>query len=297
MRFGGRRTSRNVEVQRGGRLGGGFGRGGAGAGMLLSLVASRFGIGGVVVLVIVFMLFGGLGSLTGGGQQAVSPNQASRGEQGAQQVCEAANRRFLCQVLASTEDRWTELFRAAGSRYAPPTLSFYPGYGQSACGAAEAAMGPFYCPADRTIYLDTSFFDELARRYGAPGDFAQAYVVAHEVGHHVQTLTGTSDAIRQAQSAAGRGESNALQVRMELQADCYAGVWAARERTAMEPGDLEEGMIAAAAIGDDALQRATQGRVVPESFTHGTSAQRQEALMRGWRGGAPEACESYTAGI
>ena len=298
MRFGGRRTSSNVESQSGGGFGG-FGGGGGGfggGGMLLGLVFSRFGIGGVLVLLLLMWLFGGLGG--GGGQQAVSPQQAERSGQAGGDVCAAEpTRQFLCQVLASTEDQWTAMFSAAGSTYQPPTLVFYPGRGQSGCGAAQAAMGPFYCPADRRIYLDTSFFDELARRFGAPGDFAQAYVVAHEVGHHIQTITGTADAVRRAQSAGGERDANALQVRMELQADCYAGVWAANERAAMEPGDLEEGMTAAAAIGDDTLQRAGQGYVVPESFTHGTSAQRQEALMRGWRGGNAEACGSYTEGI
>ena len=176
-------------------------------------------------------------------------------------------------------------------------MVIFEGMDRSGCGAADARMGPFYCPADQGIYLDTAFFRELAQRFAAPGDFAQAYVIAHEVGHHVQTLLGTSDRIRQAQSAAREGEANALQVRMELQADCYAGVWASRERGAMEQGDLEEGMTAAAAIGDDTLQRAGQGVVVPESFTHGTSAQRQEALMRGYRGGNADACASYTQGI
>jgi len=300
MRFGGRRTSSNVESQSGGGFGGFGGRGfGGGGGLLLGLVFSRFGIGGVVVLFLLMMLFGGdpLG-LSGGGQQTVAPHQTSQAGQGAADVCAAdPTRRFLCQVLASTEDQWNAMFAAQGSRYTPPTLVFYPGRGQSGCGAAQAAMGPFYCPADQRIFLDTSFFDELARRFGAPGDFAQAYVVAHEVGHHVQTITGAAEAIRRAQSAAGERGANALQVRMELQADCYAGVWAARERGAMEPGDLEEGMTAAGAIGDDTLQRAGQGYVVPESFTHGTAAQRQEALMRGWRGGEPGACSDYTAGI
>jgi predicted metalloprotease len=208
------------------------------------------------------------------------------------------DRRFLCQVLASTEDHWSQMFTAAGATYAPPRLVFYPGRTRTECGSGVAEMGPFYCPADQRIYLDTSFFDELARRHGAPGDFAQAYVIGHEVGHHVQTLTGTADAIRRAQSGASARESNALQVRMELQADCYAGVWAARERNAaMEPGDLEEGMTAAAAIGDDALQRAGQGYVQPESFTHGSSAQRQQALMRGYQGGDPSACDAYTTGL
>ncbi len=303
MRFGGRRTSSNVESQSGrGRGFGGFGGGsrGLGGGMLLGLVFSRFGITGVVILFIVMFLLGGdpLG-LSGGGQQNIAPQRGAPAEQAGGNVCEAdPDRRFLCQVLASTEDHWSQIFTASGAQYRPPVLVFYPGTGQSGCGVAQAAMGPFYCPADQRIYLDTSFFDELARRHGAPGDFAQAYVVAHEVGHHVQTITGTSDSIRRAQSRASERDSNALQVRMELQADCYAGVWAARERNAaMEAGDLEEGMRAAAAIGDDTLQRAGQGRVVPESFTHGTSEQRQEALLRGFEGGDPTACAAYTQGI
>jgi predicted metalloprotease len=296
MRFGGRRTSQNVESRNEGAGGlGGGGLGGAGASLLLGFVARRFGIVGVlVVLVIMFVV---MGNPFGGGQQAVGPQQAQPGEQSVAQTCAEPTRRFLCQVLASTEDKWGELFTAAGQSYAPPRLVFYPGSVRTACGAGQSAMGPFYCPSDQRIYLDTSFFDELARRYGAPGDFAQAYVVAHEVGHHIQTITGTADSIRRAQSAVGRGEANALQVRMELQADCYAGVWAAQERGAMEPGDLQEGMTAAAAIGDDTLQRAGQGQIVPESFTHGTSAQRQEALMRGFNGNGPAACDAYMAGI
>ena len=296
MRFGDRRTSDNVEFREGGGRGGfGFGGGGGGAGMLLGLVFSRFGIGGVVVVIAVMFLLGGdpLG-LSGGGQQAVGP---------AKQQSAAINCRseptitFACQTLASTEDQWAALFTAAGQRYEAPRMVIYQGRDSSACGAADARMGPFYCPPDRTIYLDIAFFRELAQRFAAPGDFAQAYVVAHEVGHHVQTVTGTADRIRQAQAAGGERAGNALQVRMELQADCYAGVWASRERGRMEPGDLEEGMTAAGAIGDDTLQRATQGVVVPESFTHGTAAQRQEALMTGYRGGEPSVCESYTRGI
>jgi predicted metalloprotease len=297
MRFGDRGTSDNVESQRGQSFGGG-GLGGAGAGLLFSLVASRFGIGGVIVLVIVMAIFGGLGGLGGGGQQAVSPGgQGSAGKSASSICAEDSTTRFSCQVLLSTEQRWGELFQAAGQRYEAPRMVVYTGGGRSGCGSAQSEMGPFYCPADHRIYIDTNFFDELSRQYGAPGDFAQAYVIAHEVGHHIQTISGTADRIRQAQSAVREGEVNALQVRMELQADCYAGVWAARERDAMEPGDLEEGMRAAAAIGDDTLQRANQGTIVPESFTHGTSAQRQEALMRGYRGGNAEACAGYTQGI
>ena len=297
MLFGGRRTSENVESQRGGRFGGG-GLGGGG-GMLLGLVFSRFGIGGVVVLLLVMFLLGGdpLG-MSGGGQQTVAPHQASQKAGGTENVCQSDPvTRFSCQVLASTEDQWGQIFAQAGARYEAPRMVVYDRMGRSGCGAAQSAMGPFYCPGDHGIYLDTTFFQELAQRHQAPGDFAQAYVIAHEVGHHVQTITGTSDQVRQAQARASESEGNALQVRMELQADCYAGVWASRERSAMEPGDLEEGMTAASAIGDDTLQRASRGRVVPETFTHGTSAQRRDALMRGYRGGTPQACEAYTAGI
>jgi predicted metalloprotease len=298
MRFGDRETSDNVESQRGQYSGGGGGGGlGGGAGMLISLVASRFGIGGVLVLVVLFLIFGGLGSLTGGGERAVGPQAGQPQAQGGN-VCQSDQvTRFSCQVLRSTEERWTEMFRETGRQYQVPRMVFYAGGGRSGCGAADSAMGPFYCPADNKIYLDTSFFQELQQRFQAPGDFAQAYVIAHEVGHHVQTITGTSDRIRQAQRAAGEAQSNALQVRMELQADCYAGVWAARERVALEQGDMEEGMRAAAAIGDDTLQRRSGGQVVPESFTHGTSQQRQEALMRGFNGGNPQACATYMQGI
>lgn len=297
MRFGGRRTSRNVESQRGQSFGGGGGFGGGGA-MLLGMVFSRFGIGGVIVVFLILMFLGDPFGLTGGGQQTVAPHQAQQSQGAADDVCQSdPTTRFSCQILASTEDRWTEMFRENGRTYEAPRMVVYDRRGQSGCGAAQSAMGPFYCPADHGIYLDTEFFRELAQRHGAPGDFAQAYVIAHEVGHHVQTITGTSDSIRGAQARASEAEGNALQVRMELQADCYAGVWAARERVALEEGDLHEGMTAAAAIGDDTLQRAGQGHVVPESFTHGTSAQRQEALMRGFRGGDPSACAEYTAGI
>jgi len=295
MRFGGRRSSENVEFREGGR-GGGLGFGGGGdATMLLGLVFSRFGIGGVVVLLLIMFFFGGFGNILGGGGQQVVSGQ---GQNTSGRTCASEPAiQFACRTLASTEDQWTALFQAQGQRYSAPRMVIFEGMDRSGCGTADARMGPFYCPADQGIYLDMVFFRELAQRFQAPGDFAQAYVIAHEVGHHVQTLLGTSDRIRRAQSAVREGEANALQVRMELQADCYAGVWASREQSAMEPGDLEEGMTAAGAIGDDTLQRAAQGTAVPESFTHGTAVQRQEALMRGYRGGTPEACAGYTQGI
>jgi hypothetical protein len=193
-------------------------------------------------------------------------------------------------VLASTEDTWSQLFSEQGQRYQPAQFIFYGGQGRSGCGAAQAAMGPFYCPTDNSIYLDTSFYRELRSRFGAAGDFAQAYVIAHEVGHHIQFLTGVLEQAQRQQQRLSSTEANAVQVQVELQADCYAGVWAARNRNRLEPGDVQEGMRAAEAIGDDALQMQAQGRVVPESFTHGTSAQRMAALRRGLETGDPAAC-------
>lgn len=304
MRFGDRRTSDNVEEREGGGGGGGmFGGGGGGigggggaGGMILGLIMSRFGILGVFVVGGIMLLTGGnpLGLLGGGtGQETVQQQPANPAA--AQQVCGAnSTYRYSCQVLASTEDQWTAMFQQMGQRYEAPKLVLYRGGTRSGCGAADSAMGPFYCPEDRSVYLDTSFFDELARRFQAPGNFAQAYVIAHEVGHHVQTLLGVSDRIRRAQDGASQAQGNALQVRMELQADCLAGVWASKEQSAMEAGDIEGGMTAAAAIGDDRLQG---NAAAPESFTHGTSAQRQEALMRGYRGGSWASCQSYTQGI
>ncbi len=294
MRFGDRDTSDNVESQRGMSFGGG-GLGGGAMGLIFSLVASRFGIVGVIVLVVGAMLLG-FNPLGGGGSGMVSPQQGSGSAETSDQVCASdATTRFSCQVLDSTEDQWTRIFAAAGQQYQAPRMVVYNQQGSSGCGAAQSAMGPFYCPTDQRIYLDTIFFTELQQRFAAPGDFAQAYVIAHEVGHHIQYLDGTADRVRAAQSRASRAEGNALQVAMELQADCYAGVWAASERASMEPGDVEEGMRAAEAIGDDTLQKQTQGRVVPESFTHGTSAQRQQWLQRGLESGNPASCDAFGA--
>src|SRR5262245_12925688 len=201
---------------------------------------------------------------------------------------------FVSVVLGDLEGTWADIFRKSGESYVPPTLVLFTEATQSACGLGQAAMGPFYCPADRKVYLDLSFFQDLESRFGAPGDFAQAYVVAHEVGHHVQTLTGTSSRIASQRQQVGEREANALSVRQELQADCYAGVWGhyAARRGLLEPGDAEEGLMAAAAIGDDRLQRQTHGRVVPESFTHGSSEQRVSWLRRGLDSGRVEACNT-----
>jgi uncharacterized protein len=294
MRFGDERESTNFEdvTGRSGGFGGG-GFGGGGLGCLLPLVASRFGIGGVVVLVIGYFLLSSLGGLGGGGSGGQMPATQQNAPAG-QSTLNPATKHFMLQVLASTEDVWTKLL---GGQYPPTRLVAYSESYQSGCGAAQSAMGPFYCPTDKKIYLDTEFFDELSRRFQAPGDFAQAYVIAHEVGHHVQDLTGTLGQAERLQARASETQGNAIQVKIELQADCYAGVWAANAkdpegRPVMEPGDFEEGMRAAEAIGDDTLQKETQGRVVPDSFTHGTSAQRMNALRTGYQSGDPNACKS-----
>lgn len=296
MRLDDYRTSDNVGDQRGmGGGGGGFG-GGGGLGLILGLVGSRFGIGGVAVVLLGAWLLGLFGG--GGGQQAVSPAQQQQAGKTAAETCSVdAASRFSCQVLASTEDTWAPIFQQSGAQYRPTTLVFYSGRGQSGCGAAQSAMGPFYCPTDNSVYLDTDFYRELSTKFGAAGDFAQAYVIAHEVGHHIQNLQGTLQKSHDFQRSAGKAEGNAMQVRVELQADCYAGVWAARNRARLEPGDVEEGMRAANQIGDDTLQKAGQGRVVPESFTHGSAAQRKAWLGRGLESGDPAQCDTFSGAI
>jgi len=296
MRFGDERESSNFEdaTGRSGMGFGGGGFGGGGLGCLLPLIASRFGIGGVIVLVIGYFLLSSLGGLGGGGGSSGSlvPSSQQSAPAG-QSTLDPNTRHFMLQVLASTEDVWGKLLN---NQYTPTTLVAYSRAYQSGCGAAESAMGPFYCPTDKKIYLDTEFFNELSQRFQAPGDFAQAYVIAHEVGHHVQDLEGRLDEAHNAQARASETQGNAIQVKVELQADCYAGVWAANAkdpegRPVMEQGDFEEGMRAAEAIGDDTLQRQSQGTVVPDSFTHGTSAQRMEALQRGYKSGDPNVCK------
>jgi uncharacterized protein len=203
---------------------------------------------------------------------------------------------FVSVVLGDLEDTWTRVLPNAGRQYQPPTLVLFNDMVQSACGSASAATGPFYCPGDQKVYLDLSFFRELDQRFGAPGDFAQAYVIAHEVGHHVQNLLGLNEQVSRAQRQVGEAQANALSVRLELQADCFAGVWGhhAERRQLLEPGDVDEGLQAAAAIGDDRLQRQSSGRVVPESFTHGSSAQRAEWLRRGLSSGRVDACDTFS---
>jgi len=292
MRLDDEQESSNYEVQRGGGGGLGFGGGGGGGllGMLIPLIASRFGLGGIVVAVIAMAFFnGGLGFLSGGGGNVAPTSQGQK----VPSTELSQIQRFSLRVLGSTERVWGAVFAEQGQRYTPTVLSFYSQNGTSGCGAAQSAMGPFYCPTDQKIYLDTDFFTELQQRFKAPGDFAQAYVIAHEVGHHIQDLEGTLKQVNQAQRRAGTTEANALQVKVELQADCYAGVWAKRTGL-MEAGDLEEGMRAAEAIGDDTLQRDAGQRPVPDSFTHGSSEQRMSWLKRGLDSGNPASCDTFT---
>ena len=295
MRLGDEDPSGNFIDRTGQSGGGGFGLGGGGGNMLgclLPLVASRFGMIGVVVLLLGYCA---LSSLGGGGSGGLIPTGApTQSSPAGQSNLDPNVRDVLTRVLGSTERRWTDIFSRSGVQYRPTTMVAYSNNDQSGCGAAQAAMGPFYCPTDQRIYIDPQFFSELSSKYGAPGDFAMAYVIAHEVGHHVQNLEGTLDKAQAAQSRLGRAEGNAVQVGVELQADCYAGVWAANDKNLMEPGDLEEGLRAAQAIGDDTLQQQTQGRVRPESFTHGSSAQRMAALRRGLETGDPTQCRFNT---
>jgi predicted metalloprotease len=293
MRLGGEDPSSNFEDRTG--QGGGFGGFGGGGGnmlgCLLPLVLSRFGIVGVVILLVGYFAltqFGGGGLLPSDGPSTNAPSAASR--------LDPNMKDFLTRVLGSTEQTWGEIFSKQGQRYTPTVMVAYTGGTQTQCGFGQAAMGPFYCPNDQRIYIDPSFFNELSQRFGAPGDFAMAYVIAHEVGHHIQDLEGTLGQAHDLQARSNEKQGNAIQVKVELQADCYAGVWAANARDAqgsiLEPGDVEEGMRAAEAIGDDTLQRQSQGVVVPDSFTHGTSAERMNALRTGMQGGTLEACKN-----
>jgi uncharacterized protein len=279
MRLGDAPESSNFEDRTGQSGGGGLNLGGGAMGLIFSLVASRFGIVGILILALGYCalssLGGGGGILGGGG-----------GSSSGQSTLTAEQKQVMTRVLGSTEQVWGQIFQQAGAQYQPTRLVAYTDYNQSGCGAAQAAMGPFYCPTDKQIYLDPAFFEELSRRFQAPGDFAQAYVIAHEVGHHIQDLEGTLDKAQSAQARAGTVGGNQIQVGVELQADCYAGVWANRSGL-LEAGDIEEGMRAAEAIGDDML---TKGQVSPDNFTHGTSEQRMNALRTGLQSGQPSAC-------
>jgi len=254
---------------------------------------------GTIVLALVAMYFGVDPSflLQGGGQGVPTEQSAPAGKPPA----DDAPARFVSQVLADTEDTWRELFRKSGRQYQEPKLVLFTGSTPTACGTGQSAMGPFYCPADQKVYIDLAFYRDLRERFRAPGEMAQAYVIAHEVGHHVQNLLGIADRVRELQSQSrDQARANALSVRMELQADCFAGIWANqanRTRQILEQGDLESALNAAAAIGDDRIQKQTQGHVVPESFTHGSSEQRIRWFRRGYETGDIRQCDTFAGGV
>lgn len=283
MRWRGERESGNIEDRRGRGVGRRAGIGGVG-GVVLGLLALYFTNDPSMLL----QSIGGL----------VEPQMEQRQGPYQESAAEADSRKLVAVTLADTENVWNKLFAQAGKRYEEPRLVLFSGQIRSACGMAAAATGPFYCPGDHKVYIDLSFYDELSRRFGAPGDFARAYVIAHEVGHHVQNLLGTSDQVQQAYRSGDEKRANALSVRLELQADCYAGVWANhtnKARRMLENGDIEAGLNAASAIGDDRLQKQGGGRVNPDSFTHGTSAQRVRWFKRGIETGDARQCDTFAA--
>ncbi len=303
MRLDGQRESDNVDDVRDASGADGGGRGG---GIGLPLGGGRLGLGGIAValvasyflginpLTVLNMLSGG--APAGGQATAQAPQPAQPSPNGKR--ADDPGARFVRQVLATTEDVWLAQFQAHGSTYPPPRLTLFRGSTATSCGQGEAAMGPFYCPADHRVYIDLGFYDTLRERLGAPGDFAQAYVIAHEVGHHVQNLQGTSEKLDRLRGRVSQAQYNAASVRLELQADCYAGIWAHDTQQAkglMESGDLEEALNAATQIGDDTLQRESQGRVMPESFTHGSSAQRVSWFKRGFASGDMAQCDTFSA--
>jgi predicted metalloprotease len=310
MRYGeGDRESENVEDRRG--RGGMFPRGGfPGGGIRIPLGGGGFSFGTIILIGIVCLILGinPLALLTGGGIEIPNMPRPDRqsgrdvpglpGQRGVEHTQDEMAK-FVSRVLADTEDVWDQIFRGAGRQYHRPKLVLFTGYTPTACGTGQSAMGPFYCPLDQKVYIDLAFYDDLKRRFQAPGDFAQAYVIAHEIGHHVQTLLGIAERVQSLkQGVRSQGEANQLQVRMELQADCLAGVWASlnnQMRNRLEPGDIESGLRAAAAIGDDRLQKRTQGYVVPESFTHGSSEQRVRWFKRGLDTGQTQACDTFNA--
>ncbi|MBV2143979.1 zinc metallopeptidase [Falsochrobactrum sp. TDYN1] len=305
MRWQGRRQSDNVEDLRG-QQGGGIGRGGGMGGPGFRIVRGG-GISGILILVVMFfvlravgidplpILFGdgsvgsGVQTQQGGGRTATEGGTVSNDE----------TTQFARTVLAETEDVWSGIFQSRGQTYTVPTMVLFSGSVRSACGLASAASGPFYCPGDRKLYIDLTFFNELANRFDASGDFAQAYVLAHEVGHHVQNLLGILPKFNEMRQSMSETQANQMSVRVELQADCFAGVWGyyTEQKGILESGDLEEALNAAHQIGDDTLQRRSQGYVVPDSFNHGTSAQRAKWFQRGFESGKLDACDTFSGDV
>jgi uncharacterized protein len=302
MRWKGRRGSDNIEDRRG--MSAPRGVGGFGAGGMLNLlpmVFKLFGVKGGIVAVLAIgaygLLSGNLGNMLGGGMGGDKlSSQESRPLQQSAEEKELVD--FVSVVLADTEGTWKTIFKQQGGQYKEPQLVLFRGAVRSACGLAQAAMGPFYCPGDQKVYIDLAFYNDLKTRFKAPGDFAQAYVIAHEVGHHVQTLLGISQQVQKAKRGRSEVEQNRLTVRQELQADCLAGIWAHhadRSRQLLESGDVEEGLAAASAIGDDRLQKQSQGYVTPDAFTHGSSAQRVKWFKVGFEQGNLKSCDTFAA--
>ena len=291
MRWEDERQSENVEDRRG--QGGGFGgvgmrRGGIGIGAILLAL-----VGGWLLGINPLEILGLIGGIDGG-PAVQAPAPSAPGQHGVSPA--DAGGRFVSTVLASTEDAWTEVFRQGGSRYRPPKLVMFSGATRTACGLGQSAAGPFYCPEDQTVYIDLSFYQMLQQRFKAPGDFAQAYVVAHEVGHHVQNLLGTMSKVQSRRQRMSERQYNQLSVRLELQADCYAGIWARQSQQAkgwLEKGDVEEGLNAASQIGDDTMQKRSQGTVVPDAFTHGSSKQRVYWFRAGMESRQLSDCDTF----
>ena len=277
MELGDQQPSGNVEDRRG-----------------IGLGVGGLGVGGVVIAVIAYFLGFDPTTAVQTAEQLAPPRESAQAPRVGAPADEMGQ--FVAKVLGSTENVWTGIFRESGRDYTAPTLVLYTGAVRSACGLGQAAMGPFYCPNDEKVYIDLAFYDDLRKRFHAPGDFAQAYVIAHEVGHHVQKLTGTFQKLEASRGRVTKEEYNRTSVRMELQADCYAGVWAyhAGILKQLSPGDIEEALTAASAIGDDRLQKQSQGYVVPESFTHGSSEQRVRWFQRGKESGRPRDCDTFS---
>jgi len=303
MEWRGRRKSNNVDDRRGQRSSAFSGSGG-GSGMLrfLPMVYRLLGFKGTAILVACVggygLISGNLGSMLGGGNMQASQSSQMSDQPIQQSAQEKEQVDFVSVVLADTEQTWKQLFKQQGQTYKEPRLVLFRGSVKSACGMGQSAMGPFYCPGDQQVYIDLSFFDQLKNQFKAPGDFAQAYVIAHEVGHHIQTITGTSGKVHAAKSKLSKVDANKLSVKQELQADCYAGVWAYHantQRNMLESGDIEEGLRAATAIGDDTLQKQSQGHVSPDSFTHGSSVQRVKWFKIGIENGDVGLCNTFAS--
>jgi len=281
MELGNQRGSGNIEDRRG--MGG--------------MVGGGIGIGTIVVAVIAYFL--GIDPTTVIDASQQIQQQRAPAQQGKQGTPEDEMGQFVSKVLGSTEDVWQAIFKAGGRQYRDPKLVLYSGATRTACGVGQSAMGPFYCPNDQQLYIDLKFYNDLRTRFGVQGDFAQAYVIAHEVGHHVQNQLGIMDKLQSLQGRTSKSEFNKMSVRVELQADCFAGVWGhhARDASLLDPGDIEEALTAATAIGDDRLQKQGQGYVVPESFTHGSSAQRVRWFRRGMESGKMSECDTFGASV